>query len=169
MQKSSAKDVIGMPGGGLVEIRWVFVHDLTGTHRNDYFFTTDRSLRASEIIGIFTGCWSIETMFQEMRAYLWLETTRGRTRSTVLRAAPMLFALYSVVVLLYSQLPSRWKSLEGIRWEGKSTVTFSEVITRVRCWLWSEWVFETLGKHHAFSKLPHRFRDTILHALAAVV
>ena len=72
VQKTSAKDAIGIPGGGLVEIRWVFVHDLTGTHRDDYFFTTDRSLRASEIIEIFTGRWSIETMFQEMRAYLGL-------------------------------------------------------------------------------------------------
>ena len=154
-------------GIGLVEIRWVFVHDLTGTHRDDYFFTTDISLSPKAIIEIFTGRWSIETMFQEMRAYLGLETTRGRTRSTVLRAAPMLFALYTLVVLLYVQLPTRWKSVEGISWPGKSTVTFSDVITRVRCWLWAEWVFQSLGKHHAFSKLPHRFRDTILHALAA--
>ena len=79
----------------------------------------------------------------------------------------MLFALYSLVVQLSAQLSSRWKSIEGIQWYGKSTVTFSDVITRVRCWFWAEWVFETPGKHHAFSKLPHRFRNTILHGLAA--
>ena len=79
----------------------------------------------------------------------------------------MLFGLYTLVVLLYVQMPSRWKTVEGISWSGKSTVTFSDVITRVRCWLWAEWVFESHGKHHAFSKLPHRFRETILHALAA--
>ena len=120
-------------GAGLVEIRWVFVHDLTATHRDDYFFTTDISLSPKAIIEIYTGRWSIETMFQEMRAYLGLETTRGRTRSTVLRAAPMLFGLYRLVVLLYIQMPSRWKTVEGIYWSGKSTVTFSDVITRVRC------------------------------------
>ncbi len=59
----------------LVEIRWVFVHDLTGTHRDDYFFTTDISLSPKAIIEIYTGRWSIETMFQEKRAYLGLETT----------------------------------------------------------------------------------------------
>lgn len=150
-----------------VEIRWVFVHDLTGTHRDEYFFTTDISLSPKAIIEIYTGRWSIETMFQEMRAYLGLETTRGRTRSTVLCAAPMLFGLYTLVVLLYVQMPSRWKTVDGICWSGKSTVTFSDVITRVRCGLWAEWVFETIGKHHAFSKLPHRFRDAILHTLAA--
>ncbi len=45
---------------------------------------------------------SIETTFQEMRAYLGLETTRGRTEKTVLRAAPCLFGLFSVIVLLYA-------------------------------------------------------------------
>src|SRR5262249_14718612 len=28
-------------GQGLVPVLWVFVHDLTGTHRDEYFFTTD--------------------------------------------------------------------------------------------------------------------------------
>ena len=66
-------------GVGLVEIRWVFVHDLTGTHRDDYFFTTDISFSPKAIIEIFTGRWSIETMFQEMRAHPGLETTRPNT------------------------------------------------------------------------------------------
>ena len=28
-------------GQGLVAVRWVYVHDLTGSHRDEYFFTTD--------------------------------------------------------------------------------------------------------------------------------
>lgn len=153
-------------GAGLVAIRWVFVHDLTGTHRDDYFFTTDVELSPKRIIEMFTGRWSIETMFQEMRAYVGLETTRGRTRSTVLRAAPMLFGLYSLVVLLYARLPARWQQSAAIDWPGKETVTFSDVMTRVRRWLWAEWVLETACPRVVFSKLPARFRDTILQALA---
>ena len=30
----------------LVPVRWVFVHDLTGTHRDEYFFTTDVAMSA---------------------------------------------------------------------------------------------------------------------------
>ncbi len=33
-------------GDGLVPLRWVFVRDLTGTHRDEYFFTTDMMLGA---------------------------------------------------------------------------------------------------------------------------
>lgn len=35
---------------GLVEVLGVFVHDLTGTHRDEYFFTTDVSLSAKQVI-----------------------------------------------------------------------------------------------------------------------
>jgi len=42
-----------------------------------------------------------------MRAYLGLETTRGRTRSTVLRAAPCLFGLFSVVAISFEEEASK--------------------------------------------------------------
>ena len=153
-------------GAGLVAIRWVFVHDLTGTHRDEYFFTTDVTMTAQEIIEAFTRRWNIETTFEEMRAYLGLETTRGWTQQTVLRAAPCLFGLYSVVALLYWKLPEKYRNGIGLRWEGKTETTFSDAIRAVRRWLWTRWVFETSGHHEAFAKLPRRFRLTLLNALA---
>ena len=89
-------------GEGPVEILWVFVHDLTGTHRDEYFFTTDVTFSAQQVIETFTGRWSIEVTFQEVRAQLGVETTRGWIERTVgsntaLRAEPCLFGLDSVV------------------------------------------------------------------------
>ena len=51
----------------LIPILWVFVHDLTGTHRDTYLFTTDLSMTVSRIIETYTGRWNIETTFQELR------------------------------------------------------------------------------------------------------
>jgi len=48
------------PGEGLVPIRWVFVHDLEGTHEDRYFYSTDPTLTPSRIIALYTGRWSIE-------------------------------------------------------------------------------------------------------------
>jgi hypothetical protein len=48
-------------GKGLVSLRWVFVRDTTGTHRDEYFFTTDPSLSPTAVIGYYCGRWSIET------------------------------------------------------------------------------------------------------------
>jgi hypothetical protein len=47
-------------GEDLVPIRWVYVHDLSGTHRDEYFYTTDATLPPNQIVGLFTGRWSIE-------------------------------------------------------------------------------------------------------------
>jgi hypothetical protein len=153
-------------GHGLVAVRWVFVHDLTGTHREEYFFTTDVPMSASEVIETYVGRWNEETTFQEMRAYLGLETTRGWKERTVLRVAPCLFGLYTVVAALYSQLPARFARVRGVMWRGKQDVTFSDAITAVRHWLWQEWVFALPGYQAVFEKLPRPFRGLLLHALA---
>jgi hypothetical protein len=153
-------------GEGLTRVLWVYVHDCTGTHRDDYFFTTDVGLSAQTVIETFTGRWSIETTFQEMRAYLGLESTRGRCAQTVLRVAPCLFGLYSVVAVLYTQMPQRYTRLYGIDWPGKEEVTYSDAITAVRRWLWQQWVFAIPGHREAFAKLALPFRQLVLHGLA---
>ena len=101
-----------------------------------------------------------------MRPYLGLETTRGRSKSTVLRAAPCLFGLYSMVALVYERLRSRGRSTARVDWAGKVGTTFSDAMTTVRRWLWSDWVFAHHGKGEAFSKLPRALRNLMLSALA---
>lgn len=153
-------------GQGLVEVRWVFVHDLTGTHRDEYFMTTDVAMTAQQVIETYVGRWNEETTFQEMRSYLGLETTRGWKEKAVLRMAPCLFGLYTVVAALYSQLPRRYVRVRAVEWAGKIDVTFSDAITAVRRWLWREWVFAIPGYRPAFEKLARPFRSLLLHALA---
>ena len=141
-------------------------HDLTGTHRDTYLFTTDLSMTVSRIIETYTGRWNIETTFQELRAYLGVETTRGWSRNTVLRVAPCLFGMYTVVALLYAELPARYTRVRVVDWPGKRDVTFSDAITAVRRWLWVEWVFAIPGHREAFSKLRGPFRQIVLNGLA---
>ena len=52
-------------GQGLVPVLWVFVHDLTGTHRDEYFFTTDVAMSPAAVIETYTGRWNIETTFRK--------------------------------------------------------------------------------------------------------
>jgi hypothetical protein len=153
-------------GAPLVAVLWVWVHDCTGTHRDEYFFTTDVRWSAIQVIETYTGRWSLETTFQEMRSYLGLETTCGWTEPTVLRVAPCLFGLYTVVAALYVQLPARRRLAGLVAWLGKDSVTFSDALTTVRQWLWVEWVFAIPGHAPAFSKLNRPFRQLLLAGLA---
>jgi hypothetical protein len=153
-------------GEGLVPLRWVHVRDRTGTHRDDYLFSTDPAMAATGVVETYTGRWNIETTLQEMRAYLGLETTRGWKEATVLRLAPCLFGLFSTVAVLYALLPARTRAAGRVGWPGKAETTFSDAITAVRRWLWVDWVFASHGFDAAFSKLSRPFQEALLSALA---
>ena len=150
----------------MVAVLWVWVPDGTGTHRDEYFFTTDVRWSAAQVIETYTGRWNLETTFQEMRSHLGLETTRGWSEQTVLRVAPCLFGLYTVVAALYVQLPARRRVVGLLAWVGKEDVTFSDALTAVRRWLWVEWVFAIPGHRTAFSKLSRPFQQLLLAGLA---
>jgi hypothetical protein len=153
-------------GRPLIPVRWVFVRDRTGTHRDEYFFTTDVTMSPRAVIETYTGRWNIETTFQEARSYLGLETTRGRVRNTVLRAEPSLLALYTLVVRLYAELPVRYRQVRAVAWWGKVDVTFSDAITAVRRYLWVEGVFSLSGHREAFEKLGRPLQQILLQGLA---
>lgn len=141
-------------GDGLVPVRWVFVEDLTGTHRDEYFFTTDVELTPQEIIAAYTGRWAIEVMFQEVREHLGVESTRGWCERTILRAEPCLLGLYTLVALWFAELPeSRRRPV--VPWIGsaKSGLTFSDALTLVRREIWRFWILESPTHSTAFRKL----------------
>ena len=148
-------------GKGLVPILWVYVHDLDGTHRDEYFFSTDLTMSAGDLIEMYGGRWNIETTFQEMRAHLGLEKTRGWHRNTVLRMAPSLFLLYTLVVTFYDTMPSSSSHLRTRSWIGKQYVTFSDMIISVRHHLWINWVFKQQPGGEAVRKLPRPIRKLL--------
>ena len=152
-------------GDGLVPIRWAYVRDREGTHRDEYFYATDPSFDARRIVETYTGRWSVETTFQEARSELHVQTTRGWSRPTVLRAVPCLLGLYSVVAMLYAALP-RGRRTGGVAWPGKAIVTFSDALAAVRRWIWAEGVFAHAPDGLSIQKLPPPIREILYAALA---
>ena len=143
----------------------MFVKDNTGTHRDEYLFTTDPTLSADAVVAAYCGRWNIETTFQEARCCLGLETTRGWCKNTVLRAGPCLLGLYSVVAVLFHALPEA-KRTGAVAWPGKATVTFSDALCAVRRWLWDEAVLPQAGDGIVLKKLPGLVRELLLTTLA---
>jgi hypothetical protein len=76
------------------------------------------------------------------------------------------FGLYTIIVLLYLQLPHLSSTRSAVCWRGKPTVTFSDMITCVRRGLWVQWCFHTQADPQEFSKLSPSLQDRILYALA---
>ncbi|NJO55882.1 MAG: hypothetical protein HC834_05455 [Rhodospirillales bacterium] len=152
-------------GKGLVRVRWVHVRDLSGSHREEYLFSTDGRMSVARIIEAFVGRWDIEVTFAEMREHLGLETTRGRSRNTVLRAEPCLFALYTLIVYWYVHLPKKDRQVIHAHWRGKTTLTFTDAMASVRRNAWDEFLFQPTPKRPAIEKLTRKTRNAILNAL----
>jgi hypothetical protein len=153
-------------GQGLVPVRWVFVHDLDGTHRDEYFYTTEITLPPETIITFYTARWPIETTFQEVRAHLGFETPRQRVAKSVLRTAPCLLGLFSVVCLLFAEQARRHRiTPAATEWYDKKEVTFSDAITEVRRLFWTKTIFETPSHNEALQKIPLRLRSLLLYQL----
>ena len=153
-------------GGGLVPVRWVFVRDVQGTHRDEYFYTTDPAMRPEQIASLYTGRWSIEVTFQEVRTHLGFTTARNWSKKSVLRTAPCLLGLFSAVSLIFAQHTRDHQVRPGLApWYAKKETTFSDAITEVRrlCW---EMVLKQSPKHGGVAKLPARLRRTLLDHLS---
>jgi hypothetical protein len=156
---------------GLVPIRWVFVHDRDGTHEDRYFYCTDPTMSAPEIISLYTARWSIEVTFQEVRQHLGFATPRNRKDKSVLRTAPCLLGLYTLVSLLFHQSTCgggqrKAPKPQAYPWYVKAEVTFSDALAAVRRQFWQETVFSEALPHGGLKKLPRKFRDALLDYLA---
>lgn len=154
-------------GRDLVPVRWVFARDIEGAHRDEYFYRTDTNLSAEQIVSYFTARRPIETTFQEVRTHLGFETTRQRVAKSVLRSAPCLLGLFSVVSLIFAEHAREHPiRLRVTAWYTKTEATFCDAITTVRRLFWSETVFETPSHHEAFSKMPPKLKNLLLDFLS---
>jgi hypothetical protein len=154
---------------GLVPVRWVFVHDAEGTHRDRYFYCTDPSLAAAEVVTLYTTRWSVEVTFQEAKQHLGFASTRCWSERSVLRAAPCLLGLYTVVALWFHRAcrgAGRTPAPLAYAGYAKAEVTFTDALAAVRRSLWRETVFShTLGRR-GLKKLPPKLRDALLDHLS---
>jgi DDE superfamily endonuclease len=153
-------------GDGLVPVRWVFVHDIEGTHRDEYFYSTDPAMPPEQIVSLYTGRWSIEVTFQEVRAHLGFHTPRNWSRKSVLRTAPCLLGLFSVVSLIFHR-HTHGRGVRPVRfaWYAKSEMSFAEAIACVRRLCWAE-VFQQSSKHAGVAKLSRPLRLMLLDQLS---
>lgn len=150
-------------GKGLVAVHWVFLRDVTGTRRDEYYYTTHTDFTAEEIVALYTTRWTIEITFQELRAHLGLETPQQRVEKAVLRMTPCLMGLFSIVTLIYHEHRKRC-SLKTCKRPGytKDEATFTDAMTAVRRLFWEETIFAQPYFCKASKKMPPKLREFLM-------
>jgi hypothetical protein len=150
-------------GAGLVPVHWVFVRDVQGTRRDEYFYTTHDGFTPEQVVTLYTLRWNLEVTFQELRAHLGFEKTRQRVENSVLRMAPCLLGLFSVICLIYHEYLKRHKATTCERpCYNKSEPTFTDAIATVRRLFWKETVLAQPYFHKACKNLPPKLQEFIL-------
>jgi len=150
-------------GAGLVPVHWVFVRDAEGTRRDEYFYTTHEHFTAEEVVTLYTLRWNLEVAFQELRAHLGFETPRQRVEKSVLRTAPCLLGLFSVISLIYNEHLKRHDATTCDRpCYIKSEPTFSDAIATVRRLFWQETILAQPYFRKACKNLPPKLQEFIL-------
>jgi len=100
--------------------------------------------------------WPIETTFQQVRAHLGFETPRQHLAQPVLRTAPCLLGLFSVICLIFAEharghpIPIRQTP-----WYVKDDPAFSDVMAGVRRFFWQEALTQPLPEGRP---LPYLYR-----------
>ena len=126
------------PGQPPVPIKWVVVRDPKGKLRTEVFFSTCLEASAVQIVRWFILRWNAEVTFEELRAHLGMETQRQWSDLAIARTTPILFALYSMVILIAQKIiKDGVMPVKSLAWHNNSESTFSDVIALVRRHIWS--------------------------------
>jgi hypothetical protein len=153
-------------GFGLVAVSFVHVEDLEGTHRPEYFFSSDPQMSAHALVNFYVNRWSIEVTFQECKDRLGLGSPRRFSQKAVQRVEPWLLGLFSVVSLIYhTHLQTHPVQVLNWPWYQKTDPTFSTALGCVRRLIWDEGIFSQPHFAGAVEKLPRKFKDYLLNRL----
>ena len=133
--------------GGSVPVRWVLTRVVGMKREPAAFLCTDLNRTADEILRWYAMRWAVEVTFQEARRHLGVETQRQWSDLAIRRTTPVLFGLFSLVVVWANNHADMTKTATGEKakipvrdsaWYRKVEPTFSDCIAAIRRGIWAE-------------------------------
>jgi hypothetical protein len=137
-------DALWYPSAGQQPLRIVVVHDPSGRRRDDCFFSTDLTLKATQILEIFSRRWPLEVCFRDVKQFLGFEDPQNRVAKATTRTAPLIFFIYDLVLLWYAQTGHKLAAkpiLDRLWYPQKASVSFEDVLRTLRHVTWQERIF----------------------------
>jgi hypothetical protein len=124
----------------------VISRDPTDKEKDDFFFTTDVTMTAAEVIGCFADRWAIEDTFKNTKQFLGGQEPQTFKRKGPERAASLSLWLYSMVWLWYLMQKANKRYFIVHPWNPlKSTPSFADAIACLRRELWAERIKRMFG------------------------
>lgn len=131
----------------------VISRDPRGRERDDFFFSTDLSLKPAQGIGGFAGRWSIEDTFRNTKQFIGGEELQTRKGQGPERAAMLSLWLSSVVWLWYLSQKGLVRRIATPPWyPKKSHASFQDALASLRRYLWGQRIISLFGKRFGHNK-----------------
>lgn len=132
-----------------VPIRLVLLRDPQGEYEQVVLMGVDRifELSAIQIIEHFVARWSQEVTHREVREHLGVETQRQWSDRAIARTTPVLFALYSLIILMADRQHGLSINIAQASWYRKVCLTFGDLLCEARRHLWGQKYFDLLSEN----------------------
>src|ERR1700722_18982357 len=137
-------DALWYPSAGQQLLRIVVVRDPSGRRRDDCFFSTDLTLKATQILEVFSRRWPLEVCFRDVKQFLGFEDPQNRVAQATTRTAPLVFFIYDLTLLWYAQSGHQLaaqSTLDRLWYPQKDSVSFEDVLRALRHATWQERIF----------------------------
>jgi hypothetical protein len=153
----------GLPA---VPLRWVLIRDPQGEFATQALLCTDLTAEPGRIISWFVLRWQMEATFQEVRGRLGFETQRHWSERAILRTAPALLGLFSLIALFADRhMAKSAGALRQTAWYRKLHPTFSDALALVRKELWANATICGSSREAETVKVPRDFVERLTDAV----
>jgi hypothetical protein len=144
-----------------VPIRLVLLRDPQGEYESVALMGIDRlfELSSIQIIEHFVARWSQEVTHREVREHLGVETQRQWSDRAIARTTPILFALYSLIILMADRQDCSLLKMSKASWYRKNHLTFGDLLCEARRHLWSQRYFNLLSENN--EPTENRYREAL--------
>lgn len=131
----------------------VISRDPMGKEKDDFFFTTDVTMKPAEVIGGFAGRWCIEDTIKNTKQFIGGQEPQTYKSKGPERAAAFSLWLYSIVWLCYLRRKTKQRYYFILPWyQGKSTPSFTDALSCLRRELWRDRIKIMFGKRFVHDK-----------------
>jgi len=144
-------------------VRLVICRDPKGIEPDDFFFTTDLTATAVEVVEGYGGRWSIEDTFKNVKQLLGGQDPQSWKHNGPERAAAFSLWLYSAVWFWYLTTQNYRNSWIPLPWyQAKTTPSFADALACLRRHLWRQRIFSNSES----PSLSTKNAETLINVLA---
>ena len=146
-------------------VRLVIVRDPDGIEPDDFFFTTDLAATGAEVASRYTGRWSIEVTFRDVKQNLGGENPQSWKRKGPERAACLSLWLHGIVWCWYLDTHPAGGTWPAKPWyPHKATPSFLDALAALRRQLWSQRITSLSSRDPDNNKITEALLDTLVYA-----